>query len=125
MPLYQVGADQQRFIMHKIELPFPPSVNSLFGGGSKQKRFKSKKYKAWINSCPDIPASLYSNIGLCYNFYMPDNRTRDLDNHAKAVSDYLVANNFIFDDSWQCLNKLVLMHSGIDKKNPRVEITIL
>ena len=108
-----------------IILPIPPSVNSLFGGGSRQKRFKSKKYVAWINSCPTIPANQHTNIGLCYAFYMPDNRARDLDNHAKAVSDYLVANKFIKDDSWQCLNKLVLIAAGIDKKNPRVEITLL
>lgn len=108
-----------------ITLPVPPSVNSLYGGGSRQRRFKSKKYKAWIESCPDIPVSGYENIGLCYTFYMPDNRARDLDNHAKAIGDYLVANKFIKDDSWQCLNKLVLIAAGIDRKNPRVEITVL
>ena len=125
MRLFQGVDDQQRFIMHKIELPFPPSVNSLFGGGSKQKRFKSKKYVAWIKSCPAIPAAKHSNIGLCYNFYMPDNRARDLDNHIKPLNDYLVANEFIIDDSWQHLNQLLVKHSGIDKSNPRVEITIL
>lgn len=37
-----------------VILPFPPTVNSLFGGGSKQKRFPSKKYKAWKAACPQL-----------------------------------------------------------------------
>lgn len=107
-----------------IVLPFPPSTNSLFGGGSKQQRFKSKQYKEWLASCPEIPAKQYKKIALRYTFYMPDKRRRDLSNCLKAPEDYLVSQGFIEDDNFNCVYKVVLVFGGIDREAPRVEIGI-
>jgi len=106
-----------------IILPLPPSVNALYGGGSKQRRFKSAGYKNWLERCPKLEPKMFKKIALRYTFYFPDKRMRDIGNYEKAVSDYLVAQNFIEDDSWSCLSQLTLVFGGIDK-NSRVEVGI-
>lgn len=107
-----------------LTLPFPPSVNSLFGGGSKQQRFPSKKYKEWQKSCPELPKLgmmyVHANLG----FYFPDARARDLDNHTKAVFDYLVKHGVIVDDCFEYLSKITIESCGIDRISPRVFVTL-
>lgn len=108
----------------EIILPFPPSVNSLFGGGSKQKRFPSRKYKEWLKSCPDLEPFGIEYCSLVYSFYFPDNRERDTQNYVKAVTDYLVNSGVIQNDSWKHIAHEIIIPMRVDKKNPRVEITI-
>lgn len=108
----------------KITLPFPPSVNGLFGGGSKQKRFPSKAYKKWLSECPELPKTNYKLVRLHYKYYFPDNRERDTENYIKAVSDFLVKQNVIENDSWKHIIDNRQTPMGIDKNNPRVEIDI-
>lgn len=105
-------------------LPFPPSVNGLYGGGSAQKRFPSKQYKAWLASCPILPSIGLDNIEITYSYYFPDNRERDTENYVKAVSDYLVKCSTIANDSWKNIRKMTIIPMGVDKINPRVEITV-
>lgn len=112
-------------ILARITLPFPVSVNQLYGGGSGQKRFPSKKYKSWLASCPILPAYNFDGVDLFYKYFYPDNRERDAENYVKAVSDYLVKRGVIRDDCWQCVRTLQISSGGIDKNNPRVEITVM
>ncbi len=105
-----------------ITLPFPVSVNALYGGGSGQQRFKNPKYKAWLAACPILKPYKIKKAMACYRFFMPDNRERDIDNLTKCVSDYLVKQQVIIDDNWKVIPDLWLSSGGIDKKNPRVEI---
>ena len=107
-----------------LVLPFPPSVNGLYGGGSRQKRFPSKKYKQWLASCPELPDYSWHPVRITYKFYFPDNRERDTENYVKAVSDYLVKQGVIKDDNWRVVSSMLLLPMGIDRKNPRVEIRI-
>lgn len=107
-----------------LVLPFPPSVNGLYGGGSRQKRFPSKKYKQWLASCPELPDYSWYPVRITYSFYFPDNRERDTENYVKAVSDYLVKQGTIKDDNWRIITSMLLLPMGIDRKNPRVEIRI-
>jgi len=112
-------------ILARITLPFPPSVNSLFGGGSKQQRFHSKKYKEWLKACPYVSPWCFDRITLTYRYFFPDNRTRDAENYVKAASDFLVKARAIEDDCWACVSGgLHVLPCGIDRHNPRVEITI-
>lgn len=111
-------------MLERITLPFPPSVNSLYNGGSKQKRFPSKQYKAWLKSCPPLCGHAHDGVILVYRYFFPDNRARDSENYVKAVSDYLVKSGVIRDDCWQCIKEMRLIPCGVDKYQPRVEIEI-
>ena len=122
----QAKVDQQRYFMLKINLPLPPSVNALYGGGSGQQRFKSKAYKAWLISAQVAETKgIIGQVQLTYTFYFPDKRARDCENYCKAVSDFLVANKIIEDDSYRIVPKMLLLFGGIDKVKPRVEVLIL
>jgi len=113
-------------IIHKFTLPFPPSVNSLFGGGSKQKRFPSKKYKEWLRSCPELESLRLSNeVAIEYTFAFPDKRVRDGQNYLKAVTDYLTKQGVIQDDNWKIVVSEIWNHMGVDRENPRVEVTVV
>ena len=114
-----------------IVLPLPPSVNSLYGGGSGQRRFKSKKYKAWTLAAQEIVKQNYKEtqplfvepVNLTYTYYFPDKRSRDCENYVKAVSDFLVNEYFLLDDDCFHVPKLTIIFGGIDKIS-RVEIKI-
>ena len=85
----------------RFKLPFPPSVNCLYSGNHR--RFKSKRYTAWISEAtPHLPrgvATIEGHIEATYRMNSPDNRRRDIENYAKAISDLITANNIIEDDS--------------------------
>ncbi len=108
----------------KIILPFPPSVNSMFGGGSNQKRFPSKKYKEWLLACPRLEPRGLSGVSLLYQYWFPDNRERDAENYIKATSDFLVKQGVLKNDSWKDIVSMLILPMGVDKVNPRVEIFI-
>lgn len=87
------------------ELPFPPSVNSLYNGGMRSKRrFISSKYQDWIDVAGQRLAK--QRVGkingltfVTYGFQRPDKRRRDVQNYLKAVTDLLVKRGIIEDDS--------------------------
>ena len=109
-------------------LPFPVSVNSAYGNRSNQKRFKSKAYKEWEKSCPKLTlpecGAIDWPVHVVYNYYMPDNRLRDVGNYEKVISDFLVKECILCDDNHKILRSIHLNFAGIDKGNPRVEIQI-
>lgn len=87
--------------MFTLFLPFPPSVNGLYDG--KARRFKSDRYKAWLDHAGlqnvmdgEIVPPPYD---VTYTFRRPDKRQRDVANYEKAVSDFLVAHGYLQDDS--------------------------
>jgi Holliday junction resolvase RusA-like endonuclease len=112
-----------------LHLPFPPSVNSLYDGGQHTKRrFISDHYKAWLREAGLVlltqPARLNRHVGpveVLYTFSPPDKRRRDLFNLEKSVSDLLVKQGVIADDS--------LIHRGTVEwgagSGVRVEVTDL
>lgn len=108
----------------KLTLPFPPSVNGLYGGGSKQQRFPSKALKAWWLNCVKFEPLMLDKVYIEYGFYFPDMRERDTQNYVKAVTDYMVKQGVIANDSWQNIMCEVLLPLGLCRENPRVEINI-
>jgi crossover junction endodeoxyribonuclease RusA len=96
----------------------------LYGGGSGQRRFPSKSYKAWLAKTPALKHRVSGEIELEYGFWFPDRRNRDAENYVKAVSDYLVNQGVIEDDNWMIVRRMTLIPMGIDKKYPRVDIII-
>lgn len=90
----------------RLELPFPPSVNSIWRGGRGGRHFLSPKYKAWKTAA--TAAALDQARGrrvaglfeLTVELVKPDRRKRDLDNVAfKAVLDLLKEIKLTDDDS--------------------------
>lgn len=57
-------------------------------------------------------------------FYVPNHRRRDLDNMATTVLDALVEGGVLEDDSIDNIRRLVIESGGVDKDDPRAEITI-
>lgn len=91
--------------MIKLELPFPPSVNSAFAnGGNKRGRHKTAQYVDWIKlASTKVKESHRQGMGpyslqICLE--RPDKRARDLGNYEKALSDFLVMHGIVKDDSY-------------------------
>lgn len=89
-----------------IQLPFPPSTNSLYRNVQGRGRVKTEKYKDWLlRAGLIVSAQLKSNeriegpYGLRLRAYRPDKRRRDLSNLLKATEDLLVALGVVEDDS--------------------------
>ena len=91
-----------------INLPFPPTTNSLTGVFNGRK-IKSNKYRKWEKDAgwhlrqnnewfvgrPRLNAPYHLEITLV----RPDKRARDVNNYDKAISDLLVAHGITPDDS--------------------------
>lgn len=60
---------------------------------------------------------------LIYQFYVKDNRRRDIDNMICSINDALVTAGLLKDDSWQNL-AIGGADAEVDTKNPRAEIYI-
>ena len=114
-------------MIYALTLPLPPSVNSAYGGGSGQQRFKSASYKRWLLSCPAVTNRPLINfpVELQYDVYLPDARLRDIANYEKLPTDFLVKNGILEDDNFNIVKYVSIEFKGIDKKNPRVEINII
>ena len=117
----------------KIELPYPSS--ELHAHNSGNWRNKSKPTQAARTRakfiCLDM---LYRNeirpisgkVLISYAIFVPDNRVRDTVNILQAMKpsiDGVVDSGLVEGDSWQQMT-LYNVSVQIDRKNPRVEITL-
>nr|DAX80847.1 MAG TPA: Endodeoxyribonuclease RusA [Caudoviricetes sp.] len=57
-------------------------------------------------------------------FYNKDRIRHDLDNMASSILDLLVDAGYLGDDCCGIVNRLIISFGGVDRKNPRVEVTI-
>jgi len=84
-----------------VELPYPPSVNSMYANVPGKGRVKSKAYNGW----PDFAhwtgkAWKYAKpVSVQIKLVKPDKRRRDVDNPIKCCLDFLVRSEAIQDDS--------------------------
>ena len=88
----------------------------------------SKTYSIWHKDA----SSQLSNIKEIKTFnkiilkiFAPDNRKSDLSNKSESLMDLLVDNKIIKDDNWFVCPDIQLLFGGVDKENPRCEISIL
>jgi Holliday junction resolvase RusA-like endonuclease len=87
-----------------IDLPLPPSTNSLWRS-NRGRVHRSSGYEAWRKSAGcelklQRPPRVDGPVEVSIALGRPDNRKRDLDNAAgKAVLDLLVTHQVITDDS--------------------------
>lgn len=91
--------------MLTFTLPYPPSVNALYRNVPKVGRVKTGATKAFNFQAALALAGQRANglkgrVNVTYQVgRFPDNRRRDVANYEKALSDALVANGIIEDDS--------------------------
>ena len=87
----------------------------------------SKDYTQWeINAkfhLPDIYIETVRKISVV--IYAPDKRSADLTNKIESIMDLMVKGQVIKDDNWFVVPKLSLVFGGVNKKEPRAEITII
>lgn len=110
-----------------LQLPLPPSANNLFPG--KQRRFPSKRYKAWQTEAlwevkRQIPG--FRVIDGPYHMMLRVNMARrgkiDVANYEKATSDLLVTAGVISDD---CNAQIITLHKLPDIiKGGRIEVIV-
>ena len=107
-------------------LPWPPTVNSMFGQKPGRKRYQSKKYKDWIDGAlaavrrQKVEENYTGNVAVTLRMGAPDKRKRDLDNYVKPILDLITKTDIWADDS-QVTWLLVLWDSDI-KNGVQIEI---
>lgn len=85
-----------------LDLPWPPSMNSLYPSAKNGRRFLSQRGKEYQLAIKVALSGLSAPPGrLAYKAVMfpPDRRKRDLSNHLKALEDCLTKCGFWEDDS--------------------------
>ena len=108
----------------KIILPFPPSLNAAYANRAGVGRIKTKRYKEWTKKCPELYERMHGKCTISYIIYQPNLIKRDGNNFLKVVLDYLVDQEVIKDDNMNVVLGEQWINGGVDRKNPRIEITI-
>ncbi|HOY10139.1 MAG TPA: hypothetical protein PLB05_08695 [Candidatus Omnitrophota bacterium] len=90
-----------------------------------------KAYSAWnkktldlIGLTPGRPPTIRKAVCVMIFFFFESNQRRALTNASDSIFDTLVDAKIIKDDRWAVTGDVLLFPSGIDKKNPRAEISI-
>jgi len=94
--------------MITLDLPIPPSVNSMYAnrkGGRGKGRYKTKEYKDWLRRADHYVIAQSWRIdyipGPCdLHIKVPAKMRGDVDNRIKAVADYLVSRQITADDKF-------------------------
>lgn len=82
--------------------------------------------KAIVEQLQDKPR--YNRVAIIYQVFKGDNRRYDIGNvlsiHQKYFEDALVETGKLPDDKAELLPMVIYLRGGVDKDNPRVEITV-
>lgn len=113
----------------EIIIPLPPSQNHAYVTTRQGKRIMTAVHRDFKEA---MRLQLKTTIKKCYKtldllklrFFWPDKRRRDYDNYEKITLDILKG-ILVEDDSCWHIKEKCSITGGIDKENPRVEITWL
>mgnify|MGYP004881571867 FL=1 len=91
----------------------------------------SKDYKSWhegalnvLKTAKMVPKSIEKVRAVHLCFYGENKRKFDLSNKAESIMDLLVDAGILLDDNYEVVPELCLTYGGIDKDNPRCDVTI-
>lgn len=106
----------------------PPSTNKYLGNSNNFNIYRrDKKQWEWLIKAAvgrDKPKRPVEQAVVQITYYFRDSRRRDPDNYAgKFLCDGLVKAGVLQDDSFK--NIELVLRGRVDRKNPRVEITII
>lgn len=103
------------------------SRKAIYTGG-RTIMIPSDRYKAWhgiaITELYGVKPFEQYPVRVEIRFYMPDAIRKDLTNAAESIMDLLVDGGIISDDNWNIVPEITLRSMGIDRKDPRAEVTI-
>lgn len=97
---------------------------------ANSEKFNDWHEKALREVCLFSKAAKYRNkprknpLSIRMGFYNKDNRRHDLDNMVSSVLDLLVDAGYLEDDHCKIVSSMLVVFRGVDRKNPRVEVTI-
>lgn len=109
-----------------IVLPWPPSVNRYWRTfrGRMLISAEGRTYRQQAVAAATGGARFGSaKVCVAIQAWVPDNRRRDVDNLLKAPLDAL-CHAGVYDDDSQIV-ELSIKRAGLDKANPRLEITVV
>lgn len=113
-----------------VTLPIPPSLNNAYKNvrhgrvlseAAKDYKFRAKEEIAWTLAIQKFKAPADARFALSLKLYFSSSHRRDVSNCVKLPEDSL-AEVLGFDDSR--VDRLLVERGGIDKQNPRCEITL-
>ena len=109
-------------------IPSKKNSKQIIKRGGKTFLVPSKAHAKWHR---DTTLQLKQNKdnkdieSITLEFWWPDNRKADLTNKAESVMDLMVDKGIMDDDCWQITSDIILKPKGIDRVNPRCEISIV
>jgi len=87
------------------------------------------KFKEYVQSKINTSNSHLGVIEIYYTIFNKDARKSDVMNWTAVVDkffqDCLSEMGYVEDDNWQFIKKVTSEYGGIDRKNPRIEASIL
>ena len=112
----------------KGRIPSLKNSRNCFVRGGRMINIPSKQYSAFhkeaLKHMPKSPRNIEKVHSMKLDFWAPDKRAGDLDNKTASIMDLLVDANVLKDDNWYIVPRIILVFMGVDKENPRVELTI-
>ena len=95
----------------RLELPYPPTLNTAFINIPGRGRVTSGKYKAWTTEAlwmvkSQKPTKFSVEVSISIGIVAPDKRPRDIDNLIKPCLDLLVKAGVIQDDNSKYVRKV-------------------
>ena len=112
-------------------IPSKKNSRCIFVRGGKLFNIPSKKYSEWHKEASALllkdkntPRSIYKIRKIVLRLWAPDKRAGDLTNKAESIMDLLVDNKVIEDDNWFIVGNIHIKFEGVDRINPRCEVTI-
>lgn len=106
-----------------FELPYPPSLNTLYKPwhGRFVLTDAGKKYKLQVGWMCKQKRSITSDVAMKITVYPPDKKRRDIANLEKIVCDSL-KNGIVYDDD--CQISYLVMHKAQVKKNGFIRVLV-
>lgn len=97
--------------MITLNLPKPPSVNTLFSNAPGRGRVKTPAYRAWLEEAgwallSQKPAHVTGPV--CLDYLIHDSGRADLGNLEKGLTDLLVSHEIIEDDNRSIVRRITL-----------------
>lgn len=71
-----------------------------------------------------LPSTQIESCGVSISIFPATKRKSDLTNKAESIMDFLVDTGVLADDNWFIVKSVNIEFGGVDRKNPRAEVTI-